>query len=131
MKRPITPPATLGMLDYQNADHEQLMKRLRPAPSVEEVLLKMDLPLNDIFSFFVFLLLNSPSNLLVSSYQIISNSLNFVFLLSFQVTYPTVRQQASWSLDDLPRTVAFTLQQGSSVTSMDFHPSHHTLLLGI
>ncbi|OIS99858.1 PREDICTED: topless-related protein 3-like isoform X1 [Nicotiana attenuata] len=81
LKRPITPPATLGMLDYQNADHEQLMKRLRPAPSVEEV------------------------------------------------TYPTVRQQASWSLDDLPRTVAFTLQQGSSVTSMDFHPSHHTLLL--
>ncbi|KAK6121065.1 hypothetical protein DH2020_045194 [Rehmannia glutinosa] len=61
LKRPITPPATLGMVEYQNADHEQLMKRLRPAQSVEEV------------------------------------------------TYPTVRQQASWSLDDLPRTVAFTL----------------------
>lgn len=54
----------------------------------------------------------------------------FIFL-AFQVTYPTVRQQASWSLDDLPRTVAFTLPQGSSVTSMDFHPSHHTYLLGI
>ncbi|CAI9764250.1 unnamed protein product [Fraxinus pennsylvanica] len=81
LKRPITPPATLGMVEYQNADHEQLMKRLRPAQSVEEV------------------------------------------------TYPTVRQQASWSLDDLPRTVAFTLHQGSTVASLDFHPSHHTLLL--
>ncbi|KAI5658642.1 hypothetical protein M9H77_27435 [Catharanthus roseus] len=81
LKRPITPPATLGMVEYQSADHEQLMKRLRPAQSVEEV------------------------------------------------TYPTVRQQASWSLEDLPRTVAFTLHQGSTVTTMDFHPSHQTLLL--
>ncbi|KAL3632748.1 Topless-related protein 3 [Castilleja foliolosa] len=81
LKRPITPPVTLGMVDYQNADHEQLMKRLRPAQSVEEV------------------------------------------------TYPTVRQHASYSMDDLPRTVAFTLQQGSVVTSLDFHPTHHTLLL--
>lgn len=39
LKRPITPPATLGMVEYQNADHEQLMKRLRPAQSVEEVIL--------------------------------------------------------------------------------------------
>lgn len=37
LKRPITPPTTLGMLEYQAADHEQLMKRLRPAQSVEEV----------------------------------------------------------------------------------------------
>ncbi|KAL2514904.1 Topless-related protein 3 [Forsythia ovata] len=81
LKRPITPPATLGMVDYQNADHEQLMKRLRPAQSVEEV------------------------------------------------SYPTVRQQVSWSLDDLPRTVAFTLHQVSTGTSLDFHPSQHTLLL--
>ncbi|CAH9087442.1 unnamed protein product [Cuscuta europaea] len=81
LKRPITPPATLGMVDYQNSDPEQLMKRLRPIQAVEEV------------------------------------------------TYPTVRQQASWSLEDLPRTVAFTLHQGSTVTSMDFHPSHNTLLL--
>lgn len=81
LKRPITPPTTLGMLEYQAADHEQLMKRLRPAQSVEEV------------------------------------------------SYPTARQQASWSLDDLPRTVAFTMNQGSSITSMDFHPSHRTLLL--
>ncbi|GMP40066.1 hypothetical protein CsSME_00010655 [Camellia sinensis var. sinensis] len=81
LKRPITPPATLGMVDYQSTDHEQLMKRLRPAQSVEEV------------------------------------------------TYPTSRQHATWSLDDLPRTVACTMHQGSAVTSMDFHPSHHTLLL--
>ncbi|KNA19336.1 hypothetical protein SOVF_060520 [Spinacia oleracea] len=81
LKRPRTPPGTLGMVDYQNPDHEQLMKRLRPAQSVEEV------------------------------------------------TYPTPRHQGSWSLDDLPRTVAFTLHQGSAVTSMDFHPSHSTLLL--
>ncbi|GAB2277382.1 Topless- protein 3, variant 2 [Dionaea muscipula] len=46
-----------------------------------------------------------------------------------EVTYPTPRQPASWSLDDMPRTVAFTLHQGSAVTSMDFHPSHQTLLL--
>ncbi|XP_047324317.1 topless-related protein 3-like [Impatiens glandulifera] len=46
-----------------------------------------------------------------------------------EVSYPTSRQQASWTLDDLPRTVACTMQQGSVVTSMDFHPSHHVLLL--
>ncbi|OMP11455.1 hypothetical protein COLO4_03799 [Corchorus olitorius] len=80
LKHPRTPPTAPGMVDYQNPDHDQLMKRLRPTPSVEEV------------------------------------------------TYPTQRQQA-WSLDDLPRTVAFTMHQGSAVTSMDFHPSHHTLLL--
>ncbi|XP_044482411.1 topless-related protein 3-like isoform X5 [Mangifera indica] len=45
-----------------------------------------------------------------------------------EVTYPTSRQQ-TWSLDDLPRTVAVTLHQGSTVTSMDFHPTHQTLLL--
>ncbi|KAF2307284.1 hypothetical protein GH714_026099 [Hevea brasiliensis] len=81
LKRPRTPPTAPGMVDYQSPDHEQLMKRLRPAQTVEEV------------------------------------------------TYPTSRQQASWSLDDLPRTVALTLHQGSAVTSMDFHPSHHVLLL--
>ncbi|XP_019440603.1 PREDICTED: topless-related protein 3-like [Lupinus angustifolius] len=80
LKRPRTPPPAPSMIDYQNADHEQLMKRLRPTPSVEEV------------------------------------------------SYPTARQ-VPWSLDDLPRTVAMTLHQGSSVTSMDFHPSHQTLLL--
>ncbi|KAL5565954.1 hypothetical protein UlMin_029118 [Ulmus minor] len=81
LKRPRTPPAAPCLVDYPSPDHEQLMKRLRPAQSVEEV------------------------------------------------TYPNPRQQASWSLDDLPRTVAFTLHQGSNITSLDFHPSHPTLLL--
>jgi hypothetical protein len=38
MKRPRTPSTTPGMVEYQSADHDQLMKRLRPAPSVEEVM---------------------------------------------------------------------------------------------
>ncbi|KHG04331.1 Topless-related 2 -like protein [Gossypium arboreum] len=45
-----------------------------------------------------------------------------------EVTYPAPPQHASWSLDDLPKSVACTIHQGSNVTSMDFHPFHHTLL---
>ncbi|XP_031269555.1 topless-related protein 3 isoform X1 [Pistacia vera] len=80
LKHSRTPPTNPGMVDYQGPEHEQLMKRLRPTPSIEEV------------------------------------------------TYSTSRQQ-TWSLDDLPRTVAVTLPQGSTVISMDFHPTHQTLLL--
>ncbi|KAG7603609.1 Topless-related protein 3 [Arabidopsis thaliana] len=80
LKRPRTPPATPGIVDYQNPDHE-LMKRLRPAPSVEEV------------------------------------------------TYPAPRQQAPWSLEDLPTKAALALHQGSTVTSMEFYPMQNTLLL--
>ncbi|XP_010524852.1 PREDICTED: topless-related protein 3-like isoform X2 [Tarenaya hassleriana] len=80
LKRPRTPPATPGIVDYQNPDHE-LMKRLRPAPSVEEV------------------------------------------------TYPVFRQQAPWSVEDLPTKVALSLHLESAATSMDFHPSQQTLLL--
>ncbi|KAK4746150.1 hypothetical protein SAY87_012462 [Trapa incisa] len=80
LKRPLTPPAP-GMVDYQSPEHEQLMKRLRPAQSVDEV------------------------------------------------TYPIPRHQTSWSVEDLPGTVAFTIHQGSLVTSMSFHPSHPTVLL--
>ncbi|XP_061369331.1 topless-related protein 2-like isoform X1 [Gastrolobium bilobum] len=79
LKHPRTPNA-FGMMDYQNNDHEQLMKRLRSAQSVDEV------------------------------------------------TYPAPPQQASWSPDDLPRTVVCTLHQGPTVTTMDFHPSLHSLL---
>ncbi|WCJ42998.1 TOPLESS-related 3 [Euphorbia peplus] len=46
-----------------------------------------------------------------------------------EVTYATSRKQPPWSLDDLPRTVALTMHQGSAVTSMDFHSSQHSLLL--
>ncbi|GLU08454.1 hypothetical protein SLE2022_253670 [Rubroshorea leprosula] len=81
LKHPRTPSNTLGMMDYQNSDNEQLLKRLRSAQSVDEV------------------------------------------------TYPAPPQQASWALDDLPRTVACSMHQGSIVTSMDFHPSFQTLLV--
>ena len=110
-KRPITPPATLGGLEYQNPDHEQLMKRLRPAQSVEEVM------------FGLYCCTHS-------TFCRISNKSNHSFTCDFQVSYPAPRQQGTWSLDDLPRAVAFTLHQGSNVTSMDFHPSHYMLLLG-
>ncbi|KAL1359112.1 topless-related protein 2 [Arachis hypogaea] len=40
-----------------------------------------------------------------------------------------VRQQVPRSLDDLTRTLFCTLNQGSTVTSMDFHPSLHSSLL--
>ena len=36
MKRPRTPPTASGMVEYPGPDHE-LMKRLRPPQSVEEV----------------------------------------------------------------------------------------------
>ncbi|KAE8717763.1 hypothetical protein F3Y22_tig00110020pilonHSYRG00007 [Hibiscus syriacus] len=45
-----------------------------------------------------------------------------------EVTYPAPAHQASWSIDDLPKSVACTIHQGSNATSMDFHPSHHSLL---
>ncbi|CAI8610702.1 unnamed protein product [Vicia faba] len=46
-----------------------------------------------------------------------------------EVTYPPSSQQtSSLSLDELPITVACTLYQGSTVKSMDFHPSLHSLL---
>eukprot|EP01018_Ginkgo_biloba_P028115 Gb_27991 [translate_table: standard] len=82
LKRPRTPPGSAPIVDYQSADSEQLMKRIRPVPqSIEEV------------------------------------------------TYPVPTTQATWSLDDLPKTTARTLNQGYAVTSMDFHPSQQTLLL--
>ncbi|XP_044471816.1 topless-related protein 4-like [Mangifera indica] len=37
--------------------------------------------------------------------------------------------QSSYSTDDLPKTVVMTLNQGSSVKSMDFHPVQQILLL--
>lgn len=39
--------------------------------------------------------------------------------------------QAFNAPDDLPKTVARTLNQGSSPMSMDFHPLQQTLLLGL
>ena len=37
LKHSRTPSNALGMMDYQNNDHEQLVKRLRSAQSVDEV----------------------------------------------------------------------------------------------
>ena len=39
--------------------------------------------------------------------------------------------QGLYSQDDLPKTLVRTLNQGSPVTSMDFHPLQHTILLGM
>ncbi|KAH7513409.1 hypothetical protein FEM48_Zijuj12G0196900 [Ziziphus jujuba var. spinosa] len=97
LKRPRTPVNALGITDYTGTEHEQLIKRLRSAQSVDEALLK---------SF---------------------DALLSLFIFHFVVTYPAP-QLHSWSVDELPRTVACTLHQGSTVTSMDFHPSHHTIL---
>lgn len=38
--------------------------------------------------------------------------------------------QSSYSSDDLPKTVVMTLNQGSVVKSMEFHPIQQVLLLG-
>lgn len=62
------------------------------------------------------------------------NSCFFLKILKiypFQVTYPTPRQQVPWSLEDLPTKAALMLHQGSTVTSMEFHPVLNTLLLGM
>ncbi|XP_062175921.1 topless-related protein 2 isoform X2 [Alnus glutinosa] len=80
LKHPRTPSNALAMMDYQSTEHDQLIKRLRSAQSIDEV------------------------------------------------TYPAPPQQASASPDELPRTVARAIHQGSTVISMDFHPSHQTLL---
>ena len=37
LKHPRAPSNSLGLMDYQNADHEQLMKRLRSAQTSNEV----------------------------------------------------------------------------------------------
>jgi hypothetical protein len=103
MKRP-------AITDYQSAESEQLMKRLRPGGhGIDEVMLHMQ------------------SRFMTTLRFVWAEEIFFTFL---QATYPAPIPQSSWSLDDLPKTVACTLSQGSNVTSMDFHPSRNTLLLG-
>jgi len=46
------------------------------------------------------------------------------------VTYPQNHSQATYTPDDLPKTVVRTFNQGSTPMSMDFHPTMQTLLLG-
>ncbi|EOY11577.1 Uncharacterized protein TCM_026717 [Theobroma cacao] len=69
-QRPRAPPTAPGMVDYQDPDHEQLRKRLGPAPSV-------------------------------------------------------CGGQQAWSLDELPRTVALTMHEGSMVTSRAIEFPYH------
>ncbi|XP_020110351.1 protein TPR3 isoform X1 [Ananas comosus] len=45
------------------------------------------------------------------------------------VTYPQSHSQAMYAPDDLPKTVARILNQGSAPMSMDFHPIQQTILL--
>ncbi|XP_076936488.1 protein TOPLESS-RELATED PROTEIN 2-like isoform X1 [Bidens hawaiensis] len=80
LKHPRTPPGGPG-LEYQMADSEHLMKRMRVGPSDE-------------LSF--------------------SGSTHLPIL---------------YSPDDLPKIVVRTLNQGSNVVSMDFHPQQQTILL--
>lgn len=47
------------------------------------------------------------------------------------VAYPNQSHgQSSYSSDDLPRSVIMSLNLGSAVKSMDFHPVQQILLLG-
>eukprot|EP01018_Ginkgo_biloba_P022909 Gb_37153 [translate_table: standard] len=83
LKRPRTPPSNTPAVDYQSADSEHLLKRVRP-----------------------------------------------IGQLGDEVSYPASNHlQGLYSSDDLPKTVARTLNQGSSVVSMDFHPVQQTILL--
>ncbi|KAJ4951831.1 hypothetical protein NE237_028663 [Protea cynaroides] len=80
LKHPRTPSIATGM-DYQSADSEHLMKRIRTGQADE---------------------------------------------VSFSgATHPP----NIYSQDDLPRTVTRSLNQGSNVMSMDFHPQQQTILL--
>ncbi|XP_009400780.2 protein TOPLESS-RELATED PROTEIN 2 isoform X1 [Musa acuminata AAA Group] len=80
LKHPRTPTSTPGM-DYQTADSEHLMKRLRTGQS-DEVSFSGS---------------SHPPNV--------------------------------YSQEDIPKTVARTINQGSNVMSLDFHPIHQTILL--
>ncbi|CAD5173037.1 protein TOPLESS-RELATED PROTEIN 2-like isoform X1 [Musa acuminata AAA Group] len=80
LKHPRTPTSAPG-LDYQTADSEYLMKRMRMGQSDE----------------VSFSGASHPPNI--------------------------------YSQDDIPKTVIRTLNQGSSVMSLDFHPLHQTILL--
>lgn len=40
-------------------------------------------------------------------------------------------QTSMYSQDDLPKNVVRTLNQGSNVMSLDFHPIQQTILLGL
>jgi len=76
------------MVDYQNADHEQLMKRLRPAPSLEEVILIIFLfNFNMIWVFLkpMVFLLQSCIGVLISYYLVIFVTMIHVYSFRFPI----------------------------------------------
>ncbi|KAJ4708228.1 Topless-related protein [Melia azedarach] len=60
----------------------------------------------------------------------LSDEVNNLSVNILPVAYPSQSHgQSSYSTDDLPKTVVMTLNQGSAVKSMDFHPMQQILLL--
>lgn len=113
LKHPRTPTSAPG-IDYQSADSEHLMKRMRVGQP-DEVLdeLKTDLCLT---SFFFCNLHNQTS---------------YDSLKLWQVSFSGASHPANmYTQEDLPKQVSRTLNQGSNVMSLDFHPVQQTILLG-
>lgn len=121
LKRPMTPPNSNPTMDYHTADSEHVTKRPRPMGVSEEVATPH--PTSP-----------APPKFL----HFFSTHEMFLLYLPLQVGLPTAHLPVGYSgiarsqhsFDELPRTVATTLAQGSSVTSMDFHPVQLTILLG-
>ncbi|CAL5342729.1 unnamed protein product [Camellia sinensis] len=92
-------PTNNAAVDYQTADSEHVLKRSRPFGMPNEVL-HNNSSVN-----------NLPVNILPVGYNAQSHG------------------QSSYFSDDLPKPVVMTLNQGSAVKSMDFHPVQQILLL--
>ncbi|XP_023762146.2 protein TOPLESS-like [Lactuca sativa] len=101
LKHPRTPP-TNPSLDFPSGDSDHVSKRTRPMGITDEV--------------------NLPVNVLPVSFQGHGSS-------HTQQPFNASVSVSSSASDDLPKTVARTLNQGSSPMSMDFHPIQQTLLL--
>lgn len=55
LKRPRTPPNALGLVDYQNSESDQLMKRLRfPSQPLDEVTLQKSLSLSHCAYIYIY-----------------------------------------------------------------------------
>lgn len=80
------------------------------------------------------------SHVVFSTNFLLTQWLYMIYHFYFQVnlpvnimaaTYPGQNHnQLMYNSDDLPKTVARTLIQGSNIMSMDFHPIQQTVLLG-
>jgi WD40 repeat protein len=102
------PQPTNPSLDYPSGDSDHMSKRTRAMGITDEV--------------------NLPVNVMAMSFP--GQGMGQGMGQGHSHAQSQSRSQAfSPSLDDLPKTVARTLNQGSSPMSMDFHPIHQTLLL--